>query len=684
MGAAYDAEVGLLGRDHVSEERPLLGPYRIERRLAAGGMAEVFVARREGLHGFSKRVALKRILPQFASDPDFVWMFIDEARLAAMLEHPNIVQVFDFGTLGEDLVLVMELVDGSNVSRVLRTAPPDSPIPWDVALHIAYQTAQALDYAHHAVDDQGESLGFVHRDVSPANILLTRTGHVKLTDFGIATVRSRAPTTEDGQVRGKLGYMSPEQVLGKELSGKSDVFTLSTVLAEMLIGEPLFQGESELNVLLQIRDADLRVLARCERRIPQDIRALVLRGLQREARERPTAGAFAEACAEVMRRRGVGHGPDRLARLLAQLDLVDGEAPEIHVSDASVPALVDSDLMHHAEVGKELIGPQAVTSPTIYRVQLPDGSAMGPMSYPRLIQLLTTGVIDSRSCKISKADGTYLDPSKFPELTRFVTSPGLQWKLEELAQAEKQGQLRAATLLPVFYDIVSKRQTGVLHLWQRNRRKKIYFVDGKPEFVASTDKSELLGEHLVATGQCLRMEVEMALALLPKYGGRLGDALVGLGILRPVELFRAIGEQVRGRLMESFRWRRGEWAFVKGARSHEETFPMGQDPYELLRDAAHEAHLEEIESVLEPLRERLIERCEDGPPLAAFRLEPRWIETLGAVSGDTTLGGLFARESASGADLEPAYRALYLGLACGLVRTKVSPSEMPFRESFSA
>jgi serine/threonine-protein kinase len=306
------------------------------------------------------------------------------------------------------------------------------------------------------------------------------------------------------------------------------------------------------------------------------------------------------------------------------------------------------------------------------------------MSYPRLIQLLTTGVIDSRSSKISKADGTYIDPSRLPELTRFVTSPGLQWKLEELAQAEKQGQLRAATLLPVFYDIVARQQTGVLHLWQRNRRKKIYFVDGRPEFVASTDKSELLGEHLVATGQCLRMEIEMALALLPKHGGRLGDALVGLGILRPVELFRAIGDQVRGRLMESFRWRRGEWAFVRGARSHEETFPMGMDPYELLRDAADEAHLEEIESVLDPLREKVLERCSDGLPLQTFRMDRRWVSVLDSVSGDTTLGGILARQSGSGADLEPAYRALYLGLACGLVRTKVSPSQMPFRESFSA
>ena len=663
----------------MSEERPLLGPYHIERRLATGGMAEVFVARREGLHGFQKRVALKRILPQFSSDSDFVGMFIDEARLAAQLEHPNIVQVFDFGTLGEDLVLVMELVDGSNVSRLLRTGPPETPIPWDVALHVAYQTAQALDYAHNVLDQYGQSLEFVHRDVSPANILLTRTGHVKLTDFGIATVRSRAPTTEDGQVRGKLGYMSPEQVLGKELIGKSDVFTLSTVLAEMLIGEPLFQGESELNVLLQIRDADLRVLARCERRIPQDIRQLVLRGLQKDAAERPTAGAFAEACAEIMRRRGMGHGPDRLGRLLAQLGLTDAEPPDVRESVADVSSLVDSDLMDGA--GHDVLGPQPATSPTIYRVLLSDGSEMGPMSYPRLIQLLTTGVVDSRSCRIAKSDGTYVEPARIPELTRFVTSPGLQWKLEELAQAEKQGQLRAATLLPVVYDIVANQETGVLHLWQRNRRKKIYFVAGRPEFVASTDKSELLGEHLVATGRCLRMEIEMALALLPKYGGRLGDALVGLGILRPVELFRAITDQVRGRLMEAFRWRRGEWAFVTGARSHEETFPLGQDPYELLRDAAHEAHLEEIESVLEPLRERVVERCGDGPPLTAFRLDPIWVRVLESVSGDVTLGGLVAREGHWGVDLEPVYRALYLGLACGLVRTKVSPSEIPFRES---
>ncbi len=193
----------------MEKQRPI-GPYLIENRLAAGGMAEVYVAKRLGPHGFSKRVALKRILPQFVRDPKFVAMFIDEARLAARLAHPNIVQVFDFGDADGELFLAMELVDGTTVNRLLRAASrARERVPLDIAVHIALQTAHALRYAHAATDEEGRSLGFVHRDVSPANLLLTRDGDVKLTDFGIATVKMRTRRTEDGHIRGKLGYMSP-------------------------------------------------------------------------------------------------------------------------------------------------------------------------------------------------------------------------------------------------------------------------------------------------------------------------------------------------------------------------------------------------------------------------------------------------------------------------------------------
>src|SRR4051812_11885355 len=256
-------------------------------------MAEVFVAKRTGPHGFEKRVALKRILPQFAVDSDFVHMFIDEARLAARLDHANIVQVFDFGQHDGSFYIAMELVDGSNVNQLLRAvAARDESVPLDIAIHIAWECASALAHAHALRDDSGELLRIVHRDVSPANLLITRDGHVKLSDFGIARAASFEARTQTGQLRGKLGYMSPEQVLGRELDGRSDVFTLATILAEMLIAEPLFGKGQDLDVLMRIRDVDLTVLDVTKRRVPQDVRALLDLGLKRRVEERPDAPTF--------------------------------------------------------------------------------------------------------------------------------------------------------------------------------------------------------------------------------------------------------------------------------------------------------------------------------------------------------------------------------------------------------
>ena len=645
-----------------------LGPYVIERRLAAGGMAEVFVARREGPHGFSKRVALKRILPQYCRDPDFVAMFIDEARIAARLEHPNVVQVFDFGELGGQLFLAMELVDGTNVNRLLRAVAGDrDAVPLETALHIATEAAHALAYAHRLCDADGAPLSIVHRDVSPANLLLTSTGHVKLTDFGIARVAGEDHRTDDGHVRGKLGYMSPEQVLGRSLDGRSDVFTLTTVLAEMLIGEPLFGSDGELEILLRIRDADLRVIDRSSRRIPRDVRGLIEMGLSRDPKERPTSAAFADALGEVLRRRGIGHGAERLARLLMRLELLDA-APADQRSPE--PGARPTFVIDARGLGTEtdlLIDKVGIAAPAIYRARLDDGQVVGPLSFPRLVQLITSGKITSRS-QIAKESGEYGNASSLPELTRFVTSPALQWYPEELSRATRRGALGTARLLPVVHRICAGTETGVLHLYDGERRKKIYFVEGRPEFVASTDRAELLGEYLVATGVCMRMEVEMALALLPRYGGRLGDALVGLGVIRPVELFRSVAGQVRQRFLEAFRWRAGSWAFVPDERSHEETYPLGHDALELLRDAAMQAHAEELEAALADLREKVLVRSAEPPaPLSAYRVPAPWHRLLN-VSGDLTLGGIVARESAVGQlDLEEVYRAFHLGISCDLI-----------------
>jgi len=194
------------------------GGFEIGRCIGKGGMAEVYEAVRAGPHGFYKRVALKRILSDLSKDSVFVRMFIDEAKLAARLEHPNIVQVFDFGEDAGELFLAMELIDGSSVNQILRAAASrGEAVPLESALYITHQCARALAYAHKARDDEGLPLRIVHRDVSPSNMLVTRTGHIKLADFGIAKAVFQKKQSGEGNVRGKLGYMSPEQVLNRPL-----------------------------------------------------------------------------------------------------------------------------------------------------------------------------------------------------------------------------------------------------------------------------------------------------------------------------------------------------------------------------------------------------------------------------------------------------------------------------------
>ncbi|HJL31290.1 MAG TPA: DUF4339 domain-containing protein, partial [Polyangiaceae bacterium LLY-WYZ-15_(1-7)] len=341
-------------------------------------------------------------------------------------------------------------------------------------------------------------------------------------------------------------------------------------------------------------------------------------------------------------------------------------------SEGPSTSLVDTSLLSPG--AEQLLRDVGATSPSIYTVRFPDGRERGPMSFPKLVQLFTSGEAHGGTL-IRKESADYLPARDLPELTRFVTSPALQWQLEELRDAESRGALAAGALLPVVFGLMRDKRVGVLHLWdtregEPTRRKKIYFVDGRPEFVASTDRRELLGEYLVESGHCLRMEVEMALALLPRYGGRLGDALVGLGILRPVELFKAISGQVRQRLLEAFRWRRGTWAFVPGARSHEETFPIGDVGFALLRDAVAEAHFSELEATLAPSWERMVHLVPSpAVPRQAFDLPPRWGTVLDRTEWGTTPGALLTRSSTGSrsAELEDAYRALVLGLSCGLV-----------------
>ncbi len=650
-----------------------LGPYELVERLATGGMAEVYLAKRAGPHGFAKQVAVKRILPQLASDPDFVAMFVDEARVTGRLAHPNIVSVFDFGEEGGELYMAMEYIDGTTGARLIRAAAARSEdIPLEVSIHIALSVLRGLEYAHAACDEHGKPLCLVHRDVSPGNVLIDRSGAVKLTDFGIARAAEFERRTDVGQLKGKLGYMSPEQVVGRELDARSDLFTLGIVLAEMITVRPLFSGGRELDVLLRIRDADVSAIDRNAGRVPDDVRAVLFRALAKDPAQRyPNASSFAEALEEIIRRRRLNVGPSRTAAYVERLGLTgqpaDGVAEDTGESGRHITAVIDASHVLRSE-SERPTAPQEASrdvSPRVYRVRSSDGMEMGPMSYPRLVELFATGKAGATTA-IARESGTFKLAETYAELSRFVTSPALRWDDESPKDATIQGPIDRRTLPATMFDFVVARETGLLFVRDGARRKKVYLVEGSPEFVASTDKSELLGEHLIAQGQVLRMEVEMALAMLPRFGGRIGDALVGLGVLRPIELFRAIHEQTRHRFLEIYKWKKGELSFTRGARSQEETFPLGVDPYELISRGVREGYdSAELEEMLAPFDSVVLEPVALPPVrLEAFRLGEAEARVLRRVDGTFTVGHLVASGIAEADDV---LRAVFIGLSCGLV-----------------
>jgi serine/threonine-protein kinase len=659
----------------------MLGPYELIQRIATGGMAEVYLARRAGPHGFQKVVAVKRILPQLAQDPDFVAMFIDEARVCARLAHPNIVQVFDFGEHDGELYMAMEYVDGTTAARLVRAAAArGEDVPLEAALYIALSILRGLDYAHNARDDENRSLALVHRDVSPGNVLIDRSGAVKLTDFGIARAAEIERRTDAGQLKGKLGYMSPEQVVGKELDARSDLFTTAIVLAELVMLRPLFSGPSEIDVLMRIRDADLSVIDRAGSRVPDDLKPILFRAMAKDRALRyPSAAAFAEALEEVLRRRRLQVGPGKLASWIERLGL----APSSNEPDNGTGTRPTANLSATPGTSRPTSRPSSLpsaippsagetrdVSPAIYRAKMPGGPTFGPLSYSRLVELFVTGQIDQRAL-ISRETSPFRDAASYSELSRFVSSPALRWD-DGVFTAQNGVALIDRVLLPTrLFQLALRRETGALYFRDGGKKKKIYLVEGVPEYVVSTDKRELFGEHLVAQGQVLRMEVEMALAMLPRYNGRLGDALCGLGVLRPVELFRAIHQQMQDRYLEVFTWRKGEIAFVRGARSHEETFPFGFDPFELVLRGVRDAYsLAELEAILSALDEDVIEPVVPLPVrIEAFRFTDAEEHVIKSITAPTSIPDI-VRATRRFATREETYRALFCALSCDLLKSK--------------
>ncbi len=264
------------------------GSYYLTKKIATGGMAELFRARRKvGLEGFEKILAIKRILPHLSSNRDFVAMFADEAKIAAQLNHQNIVQIFDFGRLNETYFIAMEFVLGSNLRGIMeKTRQLDTQLSINDCVFIITKAAIGLDYAHRKRNLQNSPLHIIHRDISPQNILVSYEGEVKLTDFGIAKAALTTSVTKAGVLKGKVSYMSPEQARGEGLDSRSDIFSLGVVFHELLTYRRLFEGESELQILEKLKDPHIEPPSHFNPDIPTELDRIVLKALTLRPKDR--------------------------------------------------------------------------------------------------------------------------------------------------------------------------------------------------------------------------------------------------------------------------------------------------------------------------------------------------------------------------------------------------------------
>ncbi|HZH78938.1 MAG TPA: serine/threonine-protein kinase, partial [Archangium sp.] len=259
------------------------GKYQLIKRLAMGGMAQIYLARQRGPEGVEKQVVVKRILPHLAENEDFVRMFLDEARIAARLNHPNIVQIFDLGAQDDSFFIAMEYIHGEDLRRVWKKADrAGTPIPVPLVCRIITEACAGLDYAHKRTDGNGKPLGIVHRDISPQNILLTFEGRVKVVDFGIAKAADQATVTRSGVLKGKYSYMSPEQAAGQRVDCRSDVFALGVVLYEMVTNTRLFKRSTDMQTLTAVAECHVTPPSQIAPRVPPELDAIIMKALSRE------------------------------------------------------------------------------------------------------------------------------------------------------------------------------------------------------------------------------------------------------------------------------------------------------------------------------------------------------------------------------------------------------------------
>jgi serine/threonine-protein kinase len=635
------------------------GRYTLLERLALGGMAEVFRARISSSHGFEKILVIKRILPHLAADANFVAMFIDEAKLTAQLTHPKIVQILDFGDVDGQYFTALEYIEGFDALGLLRTAAQKRVhLPHSLAIFIVNEVLEALDYAHNARDMEGKPMQIVHRDISPSNLFISKRGDVKLGDFGIAHAQHRESRTQAGTLKGKYGYMSPEQVVGRPIDARSDLFAVGVVLAELLTGRRLFTAPTDLDVLLKVRDARLDRLDKYGASLPPALNRIVRRALKKDLAERhPSAAELHDDLADYLFSTGQRVGPGDLRAFAAQLfspkpdaaaelpgtsrppegprsPRVESAAP-VHAPPAPVLGAASTTLVSAATLDA------ATTSgPILPPASAADaGSAVNEEAWPQddsaerssargFTPVSRPGEDLQKATARPKGAGRTETPS---DVGRFVSGAPKR-------PPDSAGDVSVITPMRLLCDLALAGETGLLHFELGDVQKEIFLVGGAPESVSSSHLGERFGEYLVGKGVLGPPDLELALSMLPHYNGKVGDTLVALGLLRPLDVFRLLSDQVRDRVIDVFAWTEGTFAFYRGVTNQQDNFPLGLDTFEILGAGVLSLSASLLEQRFAPLLDfRAVATGRERLHPEAFKIGPTPREVLEMLEGEQTL-----------------------------------------------
>ncbi|WP_394826997.1 serine/threonine protein kinase [Pendulispora albinea] len=794
------------------------GRYLLEARIAVGGTAEVYLARPlppEDEAGTkdagvvhvaateAPRLIIKRLLPHFLIDPEGRTMFEREAALHTAVHHENVVQVYGSGLsdTGEPY-LAMEYVDGVDAYRLLRRFRNEGrALPNHVAVHIISKVLAALESVHSATDDQGTPLGIIHRDVTPSNLYLSKDGRVKLGDFGIArsTQRATMRNAASAMLKGKIAYLAPEQVAGEPFDYRADLFSVATVLTEMVIGKPLFPGGGQLAILLAIRDCRIDPLREAKERLPKVLFDSLICALSRDPKARfQSAAQFASSIKDLdptpdvtakqlgtyvtraqtgselaassdgggprssrtigtppplpaTRKRtppplptpfnsddagahprvipearasepdadgepkidssqisdvlaSLGEGPVSLAEAPSsgrvsesQLKTGAGDDLDEHALHASLAGHADpadhagrvshADPVGHADrTGDAHNANEATTAqyaPLPSLVITVNGERHGPWAFARLVEAIATGELGARD-QVSYMGRGLQHIEDVDDLVRFLPAKTTTTtnRMRGPGAPDFHDDLHSTNMLDVLLRILETQDTGVLFAdgasfgKAASSRKELYFKNGKLLHVSSTNASELFGEYLVRRGALRREQLEVALNVLPRYGGRMGDTLIALGLVGPVEIFRAIREQGRDRVADIFRWQYGTVSFYRGQTPPHVEFPLDVELPDLMiagleaswpDDSPLERYESRFDDVLtrtEPTR-RALAKGVKWPPLVGGVL------TLCAAPEGVTVRDLLQKTCGGVLGSGDVLRAVEILLAAGFVGWKV-------------